>query len=357
MINLLDLSPLKFVNYCQELGEMPFRAQQLQKWIHKFGVSDFNKMTDISISLRKKLKNSGYIKAPHIISDQISFDGTRKWIFNVKKNIIETVFIPEKNRNTLCISTQVGCAINCIFCSTGKQGFIRNLTIGEIIGQLWVIEFKLRKEKNIKIDFIKNRQITNIVMMGMGEPLLNYKSTIGALKLILSDHAYGLSRRHVILSTTGIIPMIDKLSKECPVELAISLHASNDNLRNQLIPISKKYPLKELILACHRYITYSPRHMITFEYCMLHGINDEDIHALELISLMKKNKILMSCKINLIPFNYFPNSNLICSKSSRIKIFAKILMNSGLFVTIRKIRGNDINAACGQLSGKILNHI
>lgn len=354
MTNLLDLSPLKFVNYCKELGEMPFRAKQLQKWIHKFGVSDFNKMTDLSMSLRKKLKNSVYIKAPHIMSDQISFDGTRKWIFHVKKNIIETVFIPEKNRNTLCISTQVGCAINCIFCSTGRQGFVRNLTVGEIIGQLWVTEFKLRREKNIKINSQGKRQITNIVMMGMGEPLLNYKSTIGALKLILSDHAYGLSRRHVILSTSGIIPMIDKLAQECPVELAVSLHASNNNLRNKLVPISKKYPLKELILACHRYITYSPRHMITFEYCMLHGINDTDIHAIELISLMRKNKILTSCKINLIPFNCFPNSNLICSKNSRIKIFAKILMNSGIFVTIRKIRGNDINAACGQLSGKIL---
>ncbi|WP_394777711.1 23S rRNA (adenine(2503)-C(2))-methyltransferase RlmN [Undibacterium sp.] len=350
LTNLLDLDPAQLVAYCGELGEKPFRAKQLQRWIHQFGAGDFETMTDLAKSLREKLATRAFIASPAIISDHTSTDGTRKWLLDVGQgNAVETVFIPEENRGTLCISTQAGCAVNCRFCSTGKQGFNRNLTVGEIIGQLWMAEFELRKTKGIAPGPKGERQITNVVMMGMGEPLLNFEPTVTALRLMLDDNAYGLSRRRVTLSTSGVVPMIDKLSKECPVALAVSLHASNDTLRDGLIPLNKKYPLHELLEACKRYLDYAPRDFITFEYCMLDGVNDSDQHARELVALVRD----VPCKFNLIPFNPFPESGLKRSHNPRIKAFAQVLMDAGLVTTIRKTRGDDIDAACGQLAGEV----
>lgn len=350
LINLLDLDPVQLIAYCDELGEKPFRAKQLQRWIHQFGASNFEEMSDLAKSLRDKLSIHAFIAAPAVISDNISSDGTRKWLLDVGQgNAIETVFIPEENRGTLCISTQAGCAVNCRFCSTGKQGFNRNLNVSEIIGQLWLAEFELRKSKGIAPGPRGERQITNVVMMGMGEPLLNFEPTVTALRLMLDDNAYGLSRRRVTLSTSGVVPMIDKLSHECAVALAVSLHASNDALRDSLIPLNKKHPLGELMAACKRYLDYAPRDFVTFEYCMLDGVNDSDQHARELIHLVRD----VPCKFNLIPFNPFPESGLKRSANPRIKAFAKILMDAGLVTTIRKTRGDDIDAACGQLAGEV----
>ena len=354
LANLLDLDPEQLVAYCAELGEKPFRAKQLQRWIHQFGASDFDSMTDLAKSLREKLKTRAHIVAPTVISDHTSADGTRKWLVDVGNgNAVETVFIPEENRGTLCISTQAGCAVNCRFCSTGKQGFNRNLTVGEIIGQLWMAEFALRQTKGIEPGPKGERQITNVVMMGMGEPLLNYGPTATALKLMLDDNAYGLSRRRVTLSTSGVVPMIDKLAQDVPVALAVSLHASNDKLRDELVPLNKKYPLKELLAACKRYLEFAPRDFITFEYCMLDNYNDSDEHARELIALVNDPVVGVNCKFNLIPFNPFPESGLLRSKNPRIKAFAEILMNAGIVTTIRKTRGDDIDAACGQLAGEV----
>ncbi|MDO8653646.1 MAG: 23S rRNA (adenine(2503)-C(2))-methyltransferase RlmN [Undibacterium sp.] len=350
LTNLLDLDPAQLIAYCGELGEKPFRAKQLQRWIHQFGASNFEEMTDLAKSLREKLSGRAYIAAPAVVSDHTSLDGTRKWLLDVGQgNAIETVFIPEENRGTLCISTQAGCAVNCRFCSTGKQGFNRNLSVGEIIGQLWMAEFELRKSKGIEPGHKGERQITNVVMMGMGEPLLNFEPTVTALRLMLDDNAYGLSRRRVTLSTSGVVPMIDKLSQECPVALAVSLHASNDALRDSLIPLNKKHPLQELMAACKRYLDYAPRDFVTFEYCMLDGVNDGDHHAKELIQLVKN----VPCKFNLIPFNPFPESGLRRSVNPRIKAFAQVLMDAGIVTTIRKTRGDDIDAACGQLAGEV----
>ena len=354
LTNLLDLDPEQLVAYCAELGEKPFRAKQLQRWIHQFGASDFDSMTDLAKSLREKLKTRAHIVAPTVISDHTSTDGTRKWLVDVGNgNAVETVFIPEENRGTLCISTQAGCAVNCRFCSTGKQGFNRNLTVGEIIGQLWMAEFALRATKGIEPGPKGERQITNVVMMGMGEPLLNYGPTATALKLMLDDNAYGLSRRRVTLSTSGVVPMIDKLAQDVPVALAVSLHASNDKLRDELVPLNRKYPLKELLAACKRYLEFAPRDFITFEYCMLDNYNDSDEHARELIALVNDPVVGVNCKFNLIPFNPFPESGLLRSKNPRIKAFAEILMNAGIVTTIRKTRGDDIDAACGQLAGEV----
>lgn len=352
--NLLDLDPAQLTAYCAALGEKPFRARQLQRWIHQFGVSDFDAMTDLAKSLRDKLKTRAAIVAPQVISDHISSDGTRKWLVDVGQgNAVETVFIPEENRGTLCISTQAGCAVNCRFCSTGKQGFNRNLSVGEIIGQLWMAEFELRRAKGIEPGPKGERQITNVVMMGMGEPLLNFEPVVAALKLMLDDNAYGLSRRRVTVSTSGVVPMIDKLSQECAVALAVSLHASNDALRDNLVPLNKKYPLQELMAACNRYLNYAPRDFITFEYCMLDGVNDTDQHAQELVKLVKTGDQPVPCKFNLIPFNPFPESGLVRSNNVRIKAFAKVLMDAGIVTTIRKTRGDDIDAACGQLAGEV----
>lgn len=354
LTNLLDLDPAQLVAYCGELGEKPFRAKQLQRWIHQFGASDFDAMTDLAKSLRDKLKSRATIEAPKVISDHISADGTRKWLLDVGQgNAVETVFIPEENRGTLCVSTQAGCAVNCRFCSTGKQGFSRNLSVGEIIGQLWMAEFELRRSKGIEPGPKGERQITNVVMMGMGEPLLNYEPTVTALKLMLDDNAYGLSRRRVTVSTSGVVPMIDKLSQDCPVALAVSLHASNDALRDGLVPLNKKYPLKDLMAACRRYLEFAPRDFITFEYCMLDGVNDSDTHARELIALVQNGPESVPCKFNLIPFNPFPESGLTRSNNARIKAFAQILIDAGIVTTIRKTRGDDIDAACGQLAGEV----
>ena len=354
LTNLLDLDPGRLVAYCAELGEKPFRAKQLQRWIHQFGASDFDAMTDLAKSLRDKLATRAMVNAPPVISDHTSADGTRKWLLDVGQgNAIETVFIPEENRGTLCISTQAGCAVNCRFCSTGKQGFSRNLSVGEIIGQLWMAEFELRKTKGIEPGPKGERQITNVVMMGMGEPLLNYEPTVTALKLMLDDNAYGLSRRRVTLSTSGVVPMIDKLSQDCAVALAVSLHASNDVLRDGLVPLNKKYPLVELMAACKRYLDYAPRDFVTFEYCMLDGVNDTDAHARELVALVQNGVHAVPCKFNLIPFNPFPESGLKRSNNPRIKAFAQILMDAGIVTTIRKTRGDDIDAACGQLAGEV----
>lgn len=354
LTNLLDLDPAQLVAWCGALGEKPFRAKQLQRWIHQHGASDFDAMTDLAKSLRDKLKTRAEVVAPAIISDHTSADGTRKWLVDVGQgNAVETVFIPEENRGTLCVSTQAGCAVNCRFCSTGKQGFSRNLTVGEIVGQLWMAEFALRRTGGIAPGPKGSRQITNVVMMGMGEPLLNYEPTVTALKLMLDDNAYGLSRRRVTLSTSGVAPMIDKLSQDCAVALAVSLHASNDRLRNDLVPLNKKYPLSELMAACRRYLDFAPRDFVTFEYCMLDGVNDSDAHALELIALVGPAGENLPCKFNLIPFNPFPESGLLRSGNARIKAFAQILMDAGIVTTIRKTRGDDIDAACGQLAGDI----
>ena len=354
LTNLLDLDPAQLVAYCGELGEKPFRAKQLQRWIHQYGAADFDSMSDLAKSLREKLKTRAFIAAPKTISDHTSTDGTRKWLVDVGNgNAVETVFIPEDNRGTLCISTQAGCAVNCRFCSTGKQGFNRNLTVGEIIGQLWMAEFELRRTKGIEPGPKGERQITNVVMMGMGEPLLNYEPTVTALKLMLDDNAYGLSRRRVTLSTSGVVPMIDKLGQDCAVALAVSLHASNDKLRDGLVPLNKKYPLAELMAACVRYLEFAPRDFVTFEYCMLDGVNDSDANARELIALVANAANPVSCKFNLIPFNPFPESGLTRSNNVRIKAFAQILVDAGIVTTIRKTRGDDIDAACGQLAGEV----
>ena len=350
LTNLLDLEPAELIRWCGELGEQPFRAKQLQRWIHQFGEADFDAMTDLAKSLREKLKLHATVNAPAIISDNTASDGTRKWLIDVGDgNAVETVFIPEENRGTLCVSTQAGCAVNCRFCSTGKQGFSRNLTIGEIVGQLWMAERTLRREKGIAAGPKGERQITNVVMMGMGEPLLNYEPTVAALKLMLDDNAYGLSRRRVTVSTSGVVPMMDKLSRDCAVALAVSLHASNDVLRDDLVPLNRKYPLVDLLAACKRYLEFAPRDFITFEYCMLDGVNDTDAHARELLKLVSD----VPCKFNLIPFNPFPASGLRRSGATRIKAFAKILMDAGIVTTVRKTRGDDIDAACGQLAGDV----
>src|SRR3569833_3413623 len=352
LTNLLDLDPGQLVAYCGALGEKPFRAKQLLRWIHQFGESNFDAMTDLAKSLRDKLATRAAVAAPGVISDHVSADGTRNKQHKEEQNKTEeTDNNPEENRGTLCISTQAGCAVNCRFCSTGKQGFSRNLSVGEIIGQLWMAEFELRKTKGVEPGPMGERQITNVVMMCMGEPLLNFEPTVTALKLMLDDNAYGLSRRRVTLSTSGVVPMIDKLAQECPVALAVSLHASNDMLRDNLVPLNKKYPLDELLAACVRYLEFAPRDFVTFEYCMLDGVNDSDQHARELVSLVRSHAI--PCKFNLIPFNPFPESGLKRSNNVRIKAFEQILSDAGIVTTVRKTRGDDIDAACGQLAGEV----
>ncbi|WP_454721632.1 MULTISPECIES: 23S rRNA (adenine(2503)-C(2))-methyltransferase RlmN [Cupriavidus] len=348
LVNLLDLDADALTAYCGELGEKPFRARQLQRWIHQFGASRFDAMSDLAKSLREKLATRAEIRSPAVITDHLSADGTRKWLLDVGAgDAVETVYIPEETRGTLCVSSQAGCAVNCRFCSTGKQGFSRNLTTGEIVGQLWMAEFAMRTQlgRGPKDD----RVISNVVMMGMGEPLLNYDQVVPAMRLMLDDNAYGLSRRRVTLSTSGVVPMMDRLSKDLPVALAVSLHASNDPLRDMLVPLNKKYPLAELMAACRRYLEFAPRDFITFEYCMLDGVNDGVEHARELLKLVAD----VPCKFNLIPFNPFPESGLKRSNNEQIRRFAQVLMDAGIVTTIRKTRGDDIDAACGQLAGEV----
>ncbi len=350
MENLLEYNLRELIKYTASYGHKPYRAKQLLKWIYKFGQKDFNLMTDLAKSFREELSEIAQIKIPHIQLDHLSSDGTRKWLLDVgTKNGVEAVFIPEKDRGTLCISSQVGCALECTFCSTGRQGFNRNLTSGEIITQLWVANNLLREQQNYETLEIDDRIITNVVMMGMGEPLTNYKHVVHALEMMLDDNIYGLSRRRVTLSTSGLVPAIDKLREDCPVSLAISLHAPNDTLRDEIVPINKKYPLKVLMNACRRYIDKAPRDFVTFEYVMLKGVNDSLEQAKLLVNLTKD----VPCKFNLIPFNPFPNSGYLCSSRATIESFKEILIDAGLVATIRKTRGDDIDAACGQLAGQV----
>jgi 23S rRNA (adenine2503-C2)-methyltransferase len=345
MVNLLDLDGPRLLGFIAGLEEKPFRARQLKRWIHQAGESDFGRMSDLAKSFREKLVRSAEIVPPSVVSDSTASDGTRKWLLDVgNSNAVETVFIPETNRGTLCISTQAGCTLACEFCSTGKQGFNRNLTVAEIIGQLWLANRALGPGAGEG-----ERAVTNVVLMGMGEPLLNFDSSVAALRLMLDDDAYGLSRRRVTLSTSGIVPLMDRLRDECPVALAVSLHAPNDELRDRIMPINRKYPLAELLAACRRYLECAPRDFITFEYVMLDGVNDSDEHAQQLIGIAEQ----VSCKINLIPFNPFPNSEFARSPRDRIRRFSETLNAAGVVTTTRKTRGDDIDAACGQLAGKI----
>jgi 23S rRNA (adenine2503-C2)-methyltransferase len=347
--NLLDYDLEGLAVFCDQLGEKRFRATQLFRWIHQKGASDFDEMSDLAKSLREKLKVVAHIAAPSVISRHASTDGTIKWLFDVGDgNAVETVFIPEDDRGTLCVSSQAGCAVGCRFCSTGHQGFSRNLTIAEVVGQLWYSEHFLRKHLGRS-----ERIISNVVLMGMGEPLQNYNVLLPSLKVMLDDHGYGLSRRRVTVSTSGVVPMMDRLGKDCPVALAVSLHAPNDALRNNLVPLNRKYPIQELLSACRRYLAVAPRDFITFEYCMLDGVNDTIEHAQELISLVQGCGSEAWCKFNLIPFNPFPASGLTRSSDIVVLAFAKALAQAGIVTTVRKTRGDDIDAACGQLAGDV----
>lgn len=350
--NLLNFDAKGLTDFCIGIGEKPFRAKQLLRWIHQSSAIDFVSMSDLAKSLRDKLTDLAVIEAPQVISDHVASDGTRKWLLSVgTENAIETVFIPEVSRGTLCVSSQVGCALACTFCSTGKQGFNRNLTVAEIIGQLWIANKLLREDlRRVSNDSPDSeRLVSNVVMMGMGEPLANFENVVMALDLMLDDHAYGLSRRRVTVSTSGLVPAMDRLRERCPVALAVSLHASNDALRDHLVPINKKYPIQELLAACRRYLAVAPRDFVTFEYVMLDGINDTALHARELIQLVRDTP----CKFNLIPFNSFHGSGYKRSTSENIRVFRDILMQAGYVVTVRKTRGDDIAAACGQLAGQV----
>ncbi len=349
--NLLDLDLDAMAAFCERLGEKRFRATQLFRWIHQRGASDFDQMSDLAKSLREKLKGCAHVSGLQAISEHASADGTVKWLFDVGGgNAVETVFIPEDDRGTLCISSQAGCAVGCRFCSTGHQGFSRNLTTGEIVAQLWHAEHVLRQRRGDG-----ERVISNVVMMGMGEPLQNYSALVPALRIMLDDHGYGLSRRRVTVSTSGVVPMMDRLGRDCPVALAVSLHAPNDELRDNLVPLNRKYPLQELLAACRRYLEHAPRDFITFEYCMLDGVNDQPEHARELIALVSRKAADggVSCKFNLIPFNPFPASGLRRSPAAAVSAFAKLLSDAGIVTTVRKTRGDDIDAACGQLAGDV----
>ena len=345
--NLLDHDLDGLAAYCEKLGEKRFRATQLFRWIHQKGAADFTAMSDLAKSLREKLAGVAEVRPLEILSEQASTDGTIKWLFDVGGgNAVETVFIPETDRGTLCVSSQAGCAVGCRFCSTGHQGFSRNLTTGEIIAQLWFAEHHLRRRLKLGPG---ERAITNVVMMGMGEPLQNYTALVPALRIMLDDHGYGLSRRRVTVSTSGVVPMIDRLRDDCPVALAVSLHAPFDALRDDLVPLNRKYPIAELLEACGRYLDAAPRDFITFEYCMLDGVNDGPEHARALVKISEQ----VSCKFNLIPFNPFPESGLERSPRERVSAFAQVLLDAGVVTTVRKTRGDDIDAACGQLAGEV----
>ena len=353
-VNLLEFDRESLSDHCERLGEKRFRATQLFRWIHQKGAADFDAMSDLGVSLRSKLSESATIRPMKVLTEQVASDGTIKWLFDVGGgNAVETVFIPEVDRGTLCISSQAGCAVGCRFCSTGHQGFSRNLTTAEIVGQLWHAEFDLRRRLGLPPG---QRAVTNVVMMGMGEPLQNYAALVPALRIMLDDHGYGLSRRRVTVSTSGVVPMIDRLRSDCPVALAVSLHAPNDALRDDLVPLNRKYPLAELLGACSRYLDAAPRDFITFEYCMLDGVNDDPSQAAELLALVATagpGGRALPCKINLIPFNPFPESGLERSSPARIGAFARVLQDGGLVTTIRRTRGDDIDAACGQLAGEV----
>lgn len=342
MLNLLDLDREKLTAFFAELGEPAFRAGQLLKWIHQQGVLDFEVMTNLSKSLRQQLKETTTVTLPKVQMTQTSQDGTYKWLLQLADGQhIEMVFIPEEDRGTLCVSSQVGCALGCPFCATGQQGFSRNLTTGEIIAQLWLAEHLLNAEqRHLK------RLISNVVFMGMGEPLLNFDNVVGAMRLMQDDFCYGLSWRRITLSTVGIVPAVARLKTECPVNLAISLHAPTDALRSQLVPLNKKYPIASILAACHDYVKGKSQRKITFEYVMLQAVNDSPVHAQALVKLLRN----LPVKINLIPFNSFSESGYQSTSSERIDQFRDILLQADLVTVTRKTRGGDINAACGQLA-------
>jgi len=343
--NLLDFDLDGLKAFFQENGEKAFRATQIIKWVYQRGVIEIDEMSDLSKSLRVKLKDIAEIRLPEVVIDQKSTDGTHKWLLKLKDgNCIETVFIPQISRGTLCVSSQVGCILNCSFCSTGKQGFNRNLSVGEIISQVWVAAKSLGQYEPDA-----ERAITNVVMMGMGEPLLNFDAVVKAMRLMMDDNAYGLSRRRVTLSTAGVVPAMDELSKTISVSLAVSLHATNDELRNELVPLNKKYPIKELMAACNRYVEGEFKRHITFEYIMIDGVNDSPEDARALVKLLKG----MPAKVNLIPFNPYPHTQYKTSTQEAQDRFTKILIDGGLITVTRRTRGEDIDAACGQLAGKI----
>ncbi|PZU05496.1 MAG: 23S rRNA (adenine(2503)-C(2))-methyltransferase RlmN [Francisella sp.] len=342
-INLLGYAQLPLIELLKEWGEKPFRAQQLLHWIHQNQITDFEQMTDLAKSFRKLLYERGMVKIPPVQLEKKASDGTIKWLLGVDaSNAVECVYIPERDRNTLCISSQIGCALNCSFCSTGRQGFNRNLSADEIIGQLWWANYRMGNLTN-------KRVVSNVVMMGMGEPLANFQALISALSLMLDDRAYGLSRRRVTVSTSGLLPQMKQLAQECPVSLAVSLHAPTNELRDFLVPINKKYPLEELMKTCQLYLARAPRDFITFEYTMIDGINDKPSQAKVLLQLVKD----LPCKFNLIPFNSFIHSDFKRSHPQSIQIFKEILQEAGLVVTVRKTRGDEIDAACGQLVGRV----
>ncbi len=359
-VNLLGLSRSQMEAFFAEIGEKKFRASQVMRWIHQHGVSDFAAMTNLAKSLRVKLEQHAEVRAPEVTYKNFSADGTRKWVIKVGENaMVEAVLIPDGERKTLCVSSQVGCALDCSFCSTGKQGFSRDLTAAEIIGQVWIANRSYLDEgefsgRTADGELTRTRAITNVVMMGMGEPLLNFDAVVPAMDIMLDDYAYGISKRRVTLSTSGVVPMLDKLTETIDVSLAVSLHAPNDELRNELVPINRKYPLKELMAACRRYLVHHQgsevgRRKVTMEYVMLDGVNDQDEHAEQLIRLLKD----VPSKINLIPFNPFPHAPYGSTPRSRIVDFQNQLIRAGFTCTIRATRGDDIDAACGQLVGQV----
>lgn len=347
LTNLMGFDRDAMTQYFCDIGEKSFRASQVMKWIHQVGAVDFADMTNLSKDLRSQLADTCEITVPDIISDNLSVDGTRKWLLSVPGgSAIEMVFIPEESRGTLCVSSQVGCSLNCSFCATGKQGYNRNLTVAEIVGQLWIAKHLLAKQYNTD-----KRIVSNVVMMGMGEPLLNFDNVISSMKIMQDDFCFGLSRRRITLSTAGVVPQIARLKEECPVSLAVSLHAPNDELRDELVPINKKYPIDVLLDACREYVADSQRARITFEYVMLEHINDTEDHAKQLSKLLKG----FPCKVNLIPFNPFNGIEYKRSSNSRINWFRDHLMANDVMTTVRKTRGDDIEAACGQLAGDVLD--
>ena len=349
-VNLLDFDLEGLTAWCASHGEKAFRATQLARWLHRHVEDDFEQMTNLAKSFRAKLAVLAKIEPPKPIAEKKSADGTRKWLFDVGNgNAVESVFIPEDDRGTLCISTQAGCAMGCLFCSTGKQGFNRNLRTSEIVGQLWWAERELRRDRGITDP--NDRVISNVVLMGMGEPLQNLDNVIPALKLFLDDNGYGLSRRRVTVSTSGLVRQMDKLAEAAPVALAVSLHAADDELRDKLMPVNRKHPLADLMAACRRYLKVAPRDFITFEYVMLGGINDGLDEAEKLIELVRRENV--PCKFNLIPFNPFTQSDLRKPERDRVLAFCRRLNEAGIVTTVRKTRGDDIDAACGQLAGEV----
>jgi 23S rRNA (adenine2503-C2)-methyltransferase len=356
-VDLLDFDLEGLAAWCEGLGEKRFRAVQLFRWIHQKGAADFADMSDLARTLRAKLAEHATLAPLPLLHERVSADGTIKWLFDVGGgNAVESVFIPEAERGTLCVSSQAGCAVGCRFCSTGHQGFARNLRSGEIVAQLWFAEHRLRRRLGLPEG---ERAIDNVVMMGMGEPLQNYGALVSALRTFLDDHGYGLSRRRVTVSTSGVVPMIDRLAADCPVALAVSLHAADDALRDTLVPLNRKYPLAELLAACRRYLQAAPRDFITFEYILLDGVNDSDADAHALVQLAQGRGPSgqawprVPCKFNLIPFNPFPASGLRRSPPARVAAFAALLQRAGIVTTVRKTRGEDIDAACGQLAGEV----